>query len=136
MNTTDISLHFTIKGQTIEQIKEKIDNHIASSDNSVLLKLKNLDNANMLHHCFLPEKKVIELGFSNDVYEKVINHYSWLNACWHGVSGMGLETDRGIMLNNLKKLNGLAVFVGEIKEGVLEEFEKAKDLGVKTLIIP
>jgi hypothetical protein len=39
------------------------------------------------------------------------------------------------MLENLAKLNGLAVFIGEIKEGVLEELELAKELGLDILLI-
>jgi hypothetical protein len=39
------------------------------------------------------------------------------------------------MLENLKKLNGVALFIGEIKEGVEEEHNLALQLGVECILI-
>ena len=90
----------------------------------------------VLHHCFLPEKIVLEKGFPNDIYDEILHPMFEDKVCWFGVSDYGLEWDRKLMLENLKKLNGVAIFVGEIKEGVKEEYDICQELGVECLVIP
>jgi hypothetical protein len=137
---TDVSIHFTLKGQTTKEIAKKLD---AFCDGENLNNPKfdfseRLEGAprNVLHHCFLPEKVVKEKGFPTDVYDDILDPFSEDKVCWYGTSDYGLVWDRRLMLENLKKVDGLAIFVGDIKEGVEEEYNIAKELGIECLFIP
>jgi len=132
----DVSIHFTIKEQSVSLINDKFLKFI--DDNQATLSFDFSERTTprtMLHHCFLPEKMVIEKGFSNEVYEEILDRITEHKICWYGTSDYGLAWDRQYMLENLAKLNGLAIFIGEIKEGVLEELELAKELGIDILLI-
>ena len=133
---TDISIHFTIKGQTIAEINEKLDKYITENQGTLPFDFsESTTPRSILHHCFLPEKLVIEKGFSTEIYDDILHSISEHKVCWYGTSDYGLVWDRRYMLENLAKLNGLAVFIGEIKEGVQEELEIAKELGIDVLLI-
>lgn len=134
---TDVSLHFTIKGQTVQQINEKIDAYFkANGENTPFDFSEPTEPRSILHHCFLPEKMVKEKGFSTEVYDEVLHSMSEHKVCWFGASDYGLEWDRRLMLENIAKLGGVSVFVGEIKEGVKEEYDLAQQLGVECILIP
>ena len=49
---------------------------------------------------------------------------------------MGLVWDRQYMLENIKKLNGVSIFIGNIIEGVEEEYNIANELGIDIIVIP
>jgi hypothetical protein len=133
---TDISIHFTIKGQTVSEINEKFDKYIKENQETLPFDFSEPTTPRtILHHCFLPEKMVKEKGFSTEIYDDILHSISEHKVCWYGTSDYGLVWDRRYMLENLSKLNGLAVFIGEIKEGVLEELELAKELGLDVLLI-
>ena len=134
---TDVSIHFTIKGQTVEDVNLKLDAYIEDNKDTLPFDFSERTTPrSVLHHCFLPKKQVIEHGFPIDIYIKILHPMSEHKICWFGTSDRGLEWDRRLMLENLAKLNGLAIFVGEIKEGVSEELQLCLELGVETLIIP
>lgn len=134
---TDVSIHFTVKGQTVSEINQKLDdwfNHIEGDlpfDFS-----ETTEPVSALHHCFLPEKTVKEKGLSNEIYEDILHPFSERKVCWFGVSDYGSAHDRLYMLQNLQKLNGIALFIGEIKEGVKEEYDLCIELGIQTILIP
>lgn len=139
MKKYDLSIHFTLKGQTCEEIEQKFRAWEQSKDYEGQFDEDETDDEirTVLHHCFLPEKVVKEKGFSREVWD-LLDMLSEDIVCWNGVSGedMGLVWDRIYMLENIKKLNGVSIFIGEIKEGVLEEYETAKRLGVDCILIP
>ena len=133
----DISLHFTLKGQTLEQIKEKLKNHIDKNPDSPLSDFVKGENwhEKVLHHCFLPDLIIEEKGFSMDI-SVFIKSLSEDTVCWYGASQTTLDNDRYYMLRNLKRVKGLAVFIGDTNEGVKTELKYAHHLGCDTLIIP
>ena len=134
---TDVSIHFTIKGQTVEDVNLKLDAYIEDNKDTLPFDFSERTTPrSILHHCFLPKKQVIEHGFPTDIYTKILHPMSEHKICWFGTSDRGLEWDRMLMLENLAKLNGLAIFVGEIKGGVAEELQLCLELGVEALIIP
>lgn len=139
MKKYDFSIHFTIKGQTCEEIEKKIraweqsENYDGQFDDDE----SDGEIRTVMHHCFLQERVIKEKGFSTEIID-MLDMLCDDVICWNGVSGeeLGLVWDRTYMLENIKKLNGVSIFVGEIKEGVLEEFETAKRLGVECILIP
>lgn len=134
---TDVSIHFTTKGQTVAEINKKFDDYITKNQESLPFDFsESTVPRSVLHHCFLPEKVVIEKGFPTDIYDDILHPTSENKVCWYGTSDYGLAWDRQLMLENLAKLKGIAVFIGEIKEGVAEELEIVKELGVDYVLIP
>lgn len=134
---TDVSIHFTTKGQTVQEINTKFNEYIRSNQESLPFDFsEKTEPRSILHHCFLPEKIVKEKGFATDIYEDILHPTSENKVCWFGTSDYGLEWDRRLMLENLAKLKGVSVFIGEIKEGVSEELKLAEELGIETLLIP
>lgn len=134
---TDVSIHFTTKGQTVEEINTKFNEYIRNNQKTLPFDFsERTEPRSILHHCFLPEKVVIEKGFSTDIYDDILHPTSENKVCWFGTSDYGLEWDRLLMLENLAKLKGVAVFIGEIKEGVAEEYKIVQDLGIECLLIP
>lgn len=137
---TDVSIHFTIKGQTTKELEAKLDAFCSGENfNNPKFDFSERqfdDKRNVLHHCFLPEKVVKEKGFSTEVYDDILHPFSEDKVCWYGTSDYGLVWDRRLMLENLKKLDGVAIFLGEIKEGVEEEYKIAQELGVECILIP
>lgn len=124
---TDFSVHFTTKGQSIDAIRNDLLNWFEKQmvyDFSV----------HTAHHCFLPLKTVKEKGWSTDIYDKVLSAITDELVCWNGTTD-NLEQSRFLMLQNLKRVGGVAVFVGEIKDGVKEELELAEELGVEIIIL-
>lgn len=134
---TDVSIHFTIKGQTVSEINQKFNDYIDKTADKLPFDFSEPSSPrSVLHHCFLPEKVVKEKGFSTDVYDDILHPTSEHKVCWFGVSDYGLPWDRRLMLENIKKLNGLSIFIGEIKEGVKDEYDLAQELGIDCLLIP
>jgi hypothetical protein len=88
-----------------------------------------------LHHCFLPEKTVIDKGWNNDIYDKAIKPTAQTNVCWNGSTGGDLNADRIAMIQTVRDANGVAVFVGNIVDGVKDEYDICKDYGIGILQI-
>ena len=137
---TDVSIHFTLKGQTTKELSDKLDKYCSGENlkNPKFDFSERLNGAgrNVLHHCFLPKLVLEKKGFSNEVYDDILDPFSENKVCWYSTSDYGLVWDRRLMLENLKKLNGVAIFLGEIKEGVEEDFSIANELGIECIIIP
>lgn len=134
---TDVSIHFTTKGQTVEELNNKFDKWIDENKSNLPFDFSEpSEPRSVLHHCFLPEKVVEEKGFSTEIYDTILNPTSEHKICWYGVSDYGLVWDRQLMLENLKKCNGIAVFIGEIKDGVKVEFDLVQELGIDYVLIP
>lgn len=134
---TDVSIHFTTKGQTVQEINKKFNDYINNNQKTLPFDFsERTEPRSILHHCFLPEKVVKEKGFSTEIYDEILHPTSEQKVCWFGTSDYGLVWDRRLMLENLAKLKGVAVFIGEIKEGVKEEYELCQELNIDCVLIP
>jgi hypothetical protein len=133
---TDVSIHFTTKGQTVEEINTKFNDYISKNQQTLPFDFsERTEPRSILHHCFLPEKVVKEKGFDTAIYDDILHPTSENKVCWFGTSDYGLVWDRRLMLENLKKLNGVALFIGDIKDGVREEYELCQELNIDWIII-
>ena len=130
----DASIHFTIKGQSMADIDKKIDNWL---ENQSRIDFSESDETgrSVLHHCFLPRETVVAKGFGTEVVDALDEISGENQIRWFGASET-LGMSRLLMLQNLKRLNGIALFVGEVKEGVKEEYELATQIGVECILIP
>lgn len=146
----DACLCFTLKNNTIENIDKIFDEWL----NEVNTKEDFIDFGSdydyskepitVLHHCFLPEYEAEQRGFGTDLYD-FLGSVCEEMVCWHGVTAVHnpmLEQnylpvlDRRAMFRNLKRVNGLAIFIGDIIGGVEEEYKMAKEIGVDMVHLP
>lgn len=139
MQKYDLTVHFTLKGQQVSEIDRKLTDWLKSENYQGQFDFsERLDDEprNVLHHCFLPKRIIEEKGFSTEVWD-FLEMVSDDIICWYGVSGnLGLVWDRRYMLENLKKINGTAIFIGNIIDGVKEEYDIAQELGIDCILIP
>ena len=140
MKKYDLSIHFTLKGQTIEQIDEKFSNWLDSDNYQGQFDFSENDEEeprNVLHHCFLPKEKVIARKIGTEVWD-FLDTISEHIVCWNGVwnDGESICWDRRLMLENIQKVDGISIFIGDIIEGVKEEYDIAQDLGIDCILIP
>ena len=135
----DYSVHFTLKGQTLEQIKEAFD---------ILLMTESLvkETDDVLHHCFLPRIVVEQRGWTTEVLDFLRQINPFKRICWYRTTEgdvayresekeESILRDRWTMLENLAKLKGTAFFIGAQIDGVKEEYEIAKSLGLRIIQI-
>ena len=135
----DYSVHFTFKGQTLDEIKEAF---------KVLLMTESLEQESddVLHHCFLPRIVVEQRGWTTEVLDYLRQINPFKRVCWYRATEGDVEfreaekaeailRDRTTMLENLAKLNGTAFFIGAQIDGVKEEYEIAKALGLRIIQI-
>lgn len=130
---TDVSIHFTIKDQPLDVIEDKINKWFRDGKHVVDFS-ERTEPRSILHHCFLPREIVIEKGFSEDLVD-MLDMISEFQVRWFNTHAYGLVWSRQLMLENLAKLGGTAIFVGEIKEGVKEEYDIAEKLGLDIIHI-
>jgi len=138
MKKNDVSIHFTIKNQTVKEVEKKLEDWYKTEEKIILLN-GNVDNQPrpVLHHCFLPKKILIEKNIPLTVWDFLENVSDHI-ICWYGATmdGNSLAWDRRLMLENIKKTNGIAIFVGNIVEGVKEDYDMAMELGIDCIVIP
>lgn len=135
MKHYDVSFHFTTKGQNAEEIFKKIDKWLLEHPDVVDFSERSEGEPNtVLHHCFARREDCAAKGFDTTVCDE-LDTYSEDQICWNGVSQYSVDEDRMLMLQNLKRLNGIAIFVGKIEGSVKDELGFAKNIGVKTIII-
>ena len=140
MKKYDLSIHFTLKGQTVEQIDQKFSNWLDSDNYRGQFDFSENDEdepRNVLHHCFLPKEKVIARKIGTEVWD-FLDTISEHIVCWNGVwnDGESICWDRRLMLENIQKVDGISIFIGDIIEGVKEEYDIAQDLGIDCILIP
>lgn len=140
MKKYDLSIHFTLKNQTISQIDEKFSNWLDSDKYHGQFDFSENDEnepRNVLHHCFLPKQKVIVRKIGTEVWD-FLDTISEHVICWNGVwnDGDSLHWDRRLMLENILKVNGISIFIGDIIDCVKEEYDIAQELGIDCIIIP
>lgn len=135
MKHYDVSFHFTTKGQNVKEIFKKIDEWLSRHPDVVDFSERSDEEPNtVLHHCFVRREDCAKHGFDTSVCDE-LDTYSEDQICWHGVSQCSVDADRTLMLQNLKRLNGIAIFVGKIEGSVEDELGFAKNIGVETIII-
>lgn len=121
------TIHFTIKDQSLEEIKEKLKKYLDE--------LPFQERALAFHHCFMPRKLVEEKGFSTDLVDVLDELCVPDQVRWYNTTDSITESRR-LMLNNIAQIpRGQALFVGEIKEGVKEEYDLAKRLNIDCVLI-
>lgn len=133
MNIKEImnfSIHFTVKEQSLEDIETKFLDW--SNKNDLLNEVKH---GLKVHSCTMPRKIVEERKWNLGIVEFIESLTDGNDINWY-YSSNTIEMSRLFMLENLKILNGIAVFVGEIKEGVKDEFNLCTSLGIETILIP
>ena len=140
MKKYDLSIHFTLKGQTVEQVDEKFSKWLDSDNYQGQFDFSENDEEeprNVLHHCFLPKEKVIVRKIGTEVWD-FLDTISEHIICWNGVwnDGDSLYWDRRLMLENIQKINGISIFIGDIIEDVKEEYDIAQELGIECIVIP
>ena len=134
---TDISVHFTPKVHTITEINQKLDAYIKEKGDYLQFDFSEPTTPHTtLHHCFLPEQVVKDNNFSTEIYDDFLHPLSEHKVCWFGTSGMGITWDRIYMLENIHKLGGISLFIGDIVEGVETEYKLASELGINIIHIP
>jgi hypothetical protein len=147
----NLSIHFTISGQTIEQVRElykkfvtkhpelslSLGGYTEKEANALSEKPMSersdkdvpLDSYHVAHHCFLPKNLLEKKGRPLDVplfFESIEGTPS---VCWYGNTDLGIERDREAMIRNIKLSNGICVFLGKIEGGVQIEKDLAEKWG-------
>lgn len=121
---TDFSLHFTLKkGLTVKDAIKRF-NDWKQNNPDVLF---NSDEEPVLHHCFLTEREVKEKKLPTELVDG-LKTLAPATICWNGVSQTNdLEKDRELMMRNLGKACGVAIFIGEVAE--VSDAEEAERTG-------
>ena len=101
---------------------------------AVLQAIQNVVKADFIEKAIDDKWVVVQKQFGMEVVD-FLDTLSHDQVRWYGAS-QNLEECRFLMLQNLKRVNGVAIFVGEIKEGVKYEYELAKKMGVRIVEIP
>jgi len=132
----NISIHFTLKDQSIEAVREAYAKFVnAHPELSLSLGGYSEDEANsrldayhVPHHCFLPKLLLEKKGYPLDVpffFESVAPY----PVQWYGTTTLGPEEDRNAMIRNIKLSDGICLFLGKIEGGVQKEIELAEKWG-------
>ena len=136
----NLSIHFTINGQTIEQVRELYKKFIAKHPElsfstggyEVEEANKKLGAYHVLNHCFMPKALLSKKGYPLDVplfFESIATN----RVCYFGTTSQGLPGDREAMIRNVKLSNGTCVFLGKINGGVKEELAIAEKWGCNVI---
>lgn len=123
----DFSVHFTLKAQSLDEIKSKLGKWLAASN-------KRITPHTVLHHCFLPREVVIAKGFDTSVVD-YLDELAPNQVCWYNASPKGLGVSRFLMLQNLQRVGGTALFVGKVQDGASEEYDHLSMMQIKNVLI-
>lgn len=129
------SLHFTLKGQNIKNIKQKLTNWLETNEKGILFISDTHeydDKGTVLHHCFMNRYQCSEKRLNTDIIDMIdsltLNSVSWYDE-------NNLDGSRKSMLKYVHNRGGVAIFVGEIKDDVRKEYDMAKELGMNIIEI-
>lgn len=129
---TDFSIHFTIKEQSIEQIEAALKQW--NKQTGFLVSMYDAGNP-VLHHCFLPREIIKQKGFSESVVD-FLDSIEVSTVRWFSTTP-NIKTSRELMIQNLDRVKGVALFIGEIKEGVKDEWDLVSVFdGIEKIHIP
>lgn len=129
----DFSIHFTLKGQKLEDIEAAFDKW-QEETNCSLIDLSE-DNSIQIHHCFLTRQEIEDKGFDTGVADFLDSLTDDNNINWSKASET-LGYSRLLMFRTLNRLNGVCIFIGDIKDGVKEEFDLATCMELEIVKIP
>lgn len=111
-----IVIAFTLKGQPFEKILAQLEKIAQENPTQILL------------HSFMPRALVVEKGFPTIVLDAIDKLFPiQLNMFLHGAP---LRTE---MAEVAAKLEATVYVVGEIKEGVAEDVERYKEMGLPVI---
>lgn len=132
----DISIHLD---QTIDLrvLMDKLDDWIFSNKGNLPFDFSEpTDPITVLHHYYDGEE-IYDSGSSDkNIYDIILNPLSEHIVCWKGASSYGLGRDKIYMCQNLKKVSGLAMFLGPKTKEMEEELEFLQEIKVDILEIP
>ena len=100
-----IAISFTLKGQDFKSIKERLD-----------LVKKSYPEVELVHG-FMPKQVVKEKGFSTEVVDTLDEYFP---------NQKNFFGDREGMAQYVAEKNGLVLILGDVVEGVLEEYNLYK----------
>lgn len=127
----DFSLHFTLKDQKLEDIKEKFNNWL---DNTTVLNLDDFPDQTTLRHCFMDADTIKKKKLSTDLID-FLDELGVDQKRYYNMS-KDIAQNRELMFDDLHQVGGVAIFVGKLTEGVLEEFNIAHRIGIHCILIP
>jgi hypothetical protein len=104
MKFETVAVSFTLKGQDFSKIKDKLK-EIAE---------KHKDSKVELVHGHMPRHKVLEAGFGTELVD-ALDELFHMQAVFFGY--------REDMVNYVSRANGTVYFIGEIVDGVKEEYD-------------
>lgn len=119
----------------MEEIKNALLTWLNKEENKSIINTK--DGYTILHHCFLPRHIVESKGFDTDL----IDFLDWFKGesqvKWFDTFD-NINHQRILMLQNLERLNGVALFLvgDEPIEGVKEELDIAMAMKIDCYKIP
>lgn len=127
-----VSVHFTIKDQSFESLQKLLHKLVTTWMPTFVF--SNNEIGTVAAHCFLPKETVIEKGYSMDLYDRLLDPFFPKQQCMFREGD--IQRSRQNLLSRVKAENGYAIFIGDIKEGVKEEYDLATELGVQILHLP
>lgn len=127
-----VSVHFTIKDQSFESLRILLNKLVTTWEPTFVF--TNNEIGTVVVHCFLPKEVVKEKGYSMDLYDQLLDPFFPKQQCIFREGD--IQRSRENLLSRVKEENGYAIFIGDVKEGVQEEWDLAKELGVKILHLP
>ena len=154
----NLSIHFSIKDQTIEEVRELYKKFVeenlelslslggytekeANAASIVPLSERSskdtpLNAYHVAHHCFLPKELLDKKNIPLTVPFFFEGIEGTPSVCWYGNTDLGIERDREAMIRNIKLSNGVCVFLGKIEGGVQIEYDLAKKWGCNIITVP
>jgi hypothetical protein len=129
---TNVSLHFTLKSNTLEEIKTSFEKL-----RSYLKEIQKRDGL-IIHHCFLPRHIVEFKKFDTSLVE-FLETIGFETKCWLAESTAetfqfsDVESARKSMLDLIQSTNGTSIFIGRIADGCKDELSITDDLAIKTI---
>lgn len=124
---SDVSIHFQWETHTLEDIECAINdyfNTVKELDFDFCYETQG-DSRTVLHHCF--ENRNDE---KEGLYE-IIDMLASDDVCWN----TGANRQNILMLENVKKLGGASIFVGDIIGDVAKDFCIAERMGIPIIRI-
>lgn len=110
----NISIHFTPKGQDLKELIKKAEDIIAI--------LRTCDTDLIIHHAFLTRKQCEDKGFSCEIPDMFDRFRSLGIRIVENECGIYNPTEAREEVYATMKHAPIAFFIGEIKEGLLEEY--------------
>jgi hypothetical protein len=133
VNVDNVSVHFTTKDQTVDEIKKAWNRFEGSKDypEAMQVSFHNTQEGSVVHHCFLPIDELIKRNIPTDAVEFVEMEFAENSKCWWE-EDRPVEACRKEMIDFVAREKGLCFFIGNIRaSGVKQEWDYANSIGVK-----